>query len=88
MARWRYKIELSRVLAEVGEKFDLERVEENCPEECKEALAKEVSKAWPLRGFADDIRSAKSIAAVNRILARVYDEADRMLVWCGMPSFS
>ena len=80
---WRHKIELNAVLAKTSEDFDLERVEEDCPEEVKKLLSEEVKKAWPLARFAPKIMNAKSIAEVNRILENVYNEADRRAVWCG-----
>lgn len=81
---WRHKIELNKVMSDVCDKHDLSRVEEDCPEEVKEALATEIEKAWPIAHFCKKIRSAKSIAAVNRILERVYNDADRHAVWCGL----
>lgn len=80
---WRYKIELNKVLADMGDQFDLSCVEKRCPKAVKEALAKEVEKAAPLRRFASTILSAKSIAEVERILENVFNEADRSAVWCG-----
>jgi hypothetical protein len=68
MANWRYKIELNKVLTEMSEKHDLERHEEPCLKEVKEALANEIGKAWPLKRFCEKILKAKSIAEVNRIL--------------------
>ncbi len=81
---WRYKIDLAGALKKAGDKYDLEFVEENCPKEVKELLASEVKKAFPIAYFAPQIMKAKSIAAVNRILEKVYDEADRSAVWCGL----
>lgn len=84
MANWKHKIELNKVLADMGDKHDLSSVEEPCPDGVKEAIATELAKARPLQKFCTPIRKAVSIAAVNRILDRVYDEADRSLVWCGI----
>lgn len=84
MANWRYKIELNKVLTEMSEKHDLERHEEPCPKEVKEALAKELEKAWPLHRFCEKILNAKSIAQVNRILENVWNAADTEGVWCGL----
>lgn len=81
---WRYKIELRKVLSDMADQHDLERVEEPCPEEVKTAIATEIEKALPLHRFAKQIRQAKSIAAVNRILNKIYDEADQSAVWCGL----
>ncbi len=84
MAAWRYKIELNKVLTEMSEKHDLECHEEPCPKEVKEALAKELEKAWPLKRFCQKILDAKSIAQVNRILENVWNAADTERVWCGL----
>lgn len=84
MANWLYKIELNKVLSEMSEKHGLEREEEPCPAEVTEAIATELSKAFPLMRFAPKVKAAQSIAEVNRILARVFDEADKSKVWCGM----
>jgi hypothetical protein len=81
---WRFKIELNQVINTMSDKYDLSCVEEKCPKEVKEALANEVKKAWPLARFADRILKAKSIAAVNRILENVFNEADYQKVWCGI----
>ncbi len=84
MAEWQHRINLAGVLSAMGEKHDLSRVEEDCPEEVKEALAVEIRKAPPISHFAGRIKRAKSIAAVNRALAALYDDADRWKVWCGL----
>ena len=84
MANWRFQIQLNKVLADQEEKHDFSRVEEPCPQECLEELAVEVSKAWPLARFAGQLRKAKSIAEVNRILENVYNAADTHRVWCGL----
>jgi hypothetical protein len=81
---WRYKIELNKALTEMSEKYDLERHEEPCPKEVKEALASEIKKAWPLQRFCQKILDAKSIAQVNRILENVWNAADTERVWCGL----
>ena len=85
MANWRYTIDLHKVLGECEEQYDLEEVEFPCPEPVKTAIVAELDKAPPLRPFCADIKECKSIAAVNRVLDRVFNEADRKLVWCGMP---
>jgi hypothetical protein len=59
---WRHEINIHKVLREADEKYDLDFVEEDCPEEVKEALALEVAKAAPLVRFASSFRKAKSIA--------------------------
>lgn len=84
MANWRYKIELNQAISQVTEDYDLSRVEEPCPEEVRDILAKECEKAAPLRRFGQQFRDAKSIAEVNRILNDVFEEADKKLVWCGL----
>jgi hypothetical protein len=84
MTEWRHKINLAGVMFKCAEEHDLAHVEEDCPEEVKEAIATEIVKAWPLKRFAQTIRQAKSIAEVNRILENIYDEADRSSVWCGI----
>lgn len=80
---WREKINLNSVLAKMDSEHDLSRLEEDCPAEVKEAIAVEVAKSSTLGYFAGRIRRAKSIAAVNRVLARLFDEADKFKVWCG-----
>ena len=85
MANWLHKIELNAVIAEVSEEYDLECVEEKCPQEAKESLALEVEKAPPIAHFGALIRKCKSIAAVNRMLERIFNAADAQKVWCGMP---
>ena len=83
MANWRHKIQLNEVLAELDERFDFSRLEEDCPQEVKQTIADEVQKAFPLARFAKQILAAKSIAALDRVLEKVFDAADRELVWCG-----
>ena len=87
MAQWIEKIELNGVLGKAGEKFDLSRAEEDCPDEVKNDLAAEVAKSIWLSRFSGRLRGARSIAEVNRILEQVFDEADRHRVWCGLPSY-
>ena len=84
MRRWVCKIALGKVLAEIGEKHDLSRFEEPCPQEALDAIASEIQKAPQLLRFAHEMRACKSIAAANRVIERVYDEADRSGVWCGI----
>lgn len=86
MANWRYKITLNQTLSNLADEYDLKCVEEDCPQPVKEAIIKELLKANPLVGFVGQIRASKSIAAVNRVLEQVYNEADRNLIWCGMPN--
>jgi hypothetical protein len=81
---WQYTIDLAGVLDKACEEFDLSLVENDCPKAVKENIANELKKAFPLARFAPRIMKAKSIAAVNRILNTVYDEADRSKVWCGL----
>jgi hypothetical protein len=83
MANWRYKIQLNKVLADLDKDYDFSRLEEDCPPEAKEKIAQEIEKALPLNHLAGRVRNAKSIAALNRALEAVYNEADRTLVWCG-----
>jgi len=83
MANWKYKIELNAVTADMSEKHDLTRHEEDCPEEVKEAIATELEKVQPLEPFASRVRNTKSIAALNRLLSQIYDAADENSVWCG-----
>jgi len=84
MPVWIEKIELNKAIADSCEQFDLERVEEPMPDEAKALLMKEIRRSTRLSRFASEIEAAGSIAAVNRILERVYDEADRCRIWCGM----
>ena len=83
MAIWKYKIELGRVMDEMSDKFDFSRLEEDCPQEVKEAIAVEISKAPPLARFAKKVKSVKSNAEMNRVLDSIYDVADDELVWTG-----
>lgn len=85
MAKWKYSIKLHSAIAKADEMFDLSEVEKDCPEEAKEMLAVELEKALPLFRFASEIRKAKSIAKVNRILDKVLNTADAKSVWCGFP---
>ena len=85
MARWRESIELNKVVASVSDEFDLTRLEEDCPEEAKSRLAAEVEKSSWLRRHGKRLREARSIAEVNRILESVFEDADRHLIWCGLP---
>lgn len=84
MANWKYKNELNKVIREMSEKHDLSNFEEPCPEEVKTAIVAELDKAEPLQRFRGSIKNAKTIAALNRILGRVFDEADLSKVWCGL----
>lgn len=84
MANWRWTIDLKGILNKAADEHDLEKVELPCPDPVRNALAEEVSKAPPLRRFAGAIRAAETIAEVNRILNRVYEEADYAKVWCGL----
>lgn len=84
MGHWLHKIELRKVLDEMCDRHDLTRAEDDCPEEVKEAIAKELEKAPPLAHFAGQFRRCRAIAAVNRLLEKMYDEADRTRVWCGI----
>jgi hypothetical protein len=84
MTEWRYKIDLAGVMLKCAEEHDLSHAEEDCPAEVKEAIATEITKAWPLKRFAPVIRESKSIAEINRVLRNIYDEADRSSVWCGI----
>jgi hypothetical protein len=81
---WLYRIDLAGVMLQCAEKHDLTRVEEDCPEDVKELIAVEISKADPLKRFAESVRNSKSIAELNRILQKIYDEADFRRVWCGL----
>jgi len=84
MANWKYQIELNQVINDLSEQYDLECPKEPCPQEVKEALAKELQKAPPLAHYAKKIQKATSIAQVNRILNSVFNTADASLVWCGL----
>ena len=84
MANWQHSIELNGVVSEMNDRYDLSRVEEDCPDAVKVALANEIRKARPIAGYANDIIACVSIAELNRMLDRVYDSADKNLVWCGM----
>lgn len=84
MANWRHKIELNQVIEDLSEKYNLSCHEEDCPQEVKEGIAKEIEKAWPIKRHADEVRKVKSIAALYRRLDLVFDDADTHLVWCGM----
>lgn len=81
---WREHIDIAGVLEVMSEKYDLEREEEPCPPEVGEALAAEASKSIWLNRFGSELRASKSIAETNRILNRLYNDADRHRVWCGM----
>ncbi len=81
MADWRYRIALNKVIEEMNEKYDLSHQEDPCPQEVLDALSKEVSKAPPLVHFVGRIKRVKTVAALNRALSEVFDEADRFLVW-------
>ena len=82
---WSEKIDLNRLLTKLDEEYDLERVEENCPQAVKEAIVAEIRKSTWLASYAEDVLACKSIAAVNRCLQKIYDVADIRRVWCGMP---
>ncbi len=84
MANWQENIDLNGVLAKVGDEFDLSCVEKKCPKPVKDAIVAEIGKSSRLRNYGPLIQRARSIAEVNRILERVYNEADRIGVWCGM----
>ena len=83
---WIEKIELNEAIAEASDKFDLSRHEEPMPQGAKAIICAALKTSTWLRRFERDIEAAKSIAEANRILARVFDAADRHRVWCGMPS--
>ena len=87
MAAWTQKIDIHGVIGRADKKYDLSRLEEDCPEEVKADLAAEVEKCCLWR-FAPRLREARSIAEVNRILEAVFNAADRERVWCGLPSFA
>lgn len=81
---WLHKIDLHEVLRKADDEFDLSRHEEECPHDVKIMLAKEIRKAPPIASYAQKILNSKSIAGVNRILERLYNEADQKRVWCGI----
>lgn len=83
MAQWRYKILLNETISRLSEEHDLTRFEEPCPEVVKTDICAELNKAAPLCRFVKDVEKCKTIAALNRLLVRIFDEADRSLVWCG-----
>lgn len=84
MANWKEKIELAEVLRKVSDENDLSEVERVCPKVVKDALCKEITKSSRLKHFVPRIRSARSIAAVNRVIEQVYNTADVEKVWCGL----
>ena len=84
MAKWNEHIELNAAINRACDEFDLTCHEEDCPTEVKEMLATELAKSQRLGHFANQMRSVKSIAAMNRLLVRVYDEADRFKIWLGL----
>ena len=80
---WREKIELNAVLDKCNEKYDLSCVELNAPEEVKEWISQEIRKSIWLNRHITPIKNAKTIAELNRILERVFNDADQYKVWCG-----
>jgi flagellar motor switch protein FliM len=84
MTNWRYRIELAKVLEKCNENHDLSHYEEECPQDVKDLIAAEISKAWPLTRLAPRVTESKTIAELNRVLQLVYDVADAELVWCGI----
>lgn len=84
MANWQEKLELNTILSDLSDKYDLERLEEPVPEEVKTAIATELKKSRWLVQYASKIENSKSIAETNRVLEKVYDAADRHLVWLGL----
>lgn len=83
MAQWTHKIDLNEVIGRMSDEHDLTRLERKCPKEVKDAIAAEIEKASPIARFGPQVRKAKSIAEVTRVLADVFDAADRERVWCG-----
>lgn len=83
MPVWLEKIELNQAIAKANDEYDLSRLEEPVPDAVKEQLAAVLKPSMWLSRFAAKIQSCKSIAELNRVLAQVYDAADRHRVWCG-----
>ena len=84
MANWIEKIELNKAINIATEQYDLSRHEEPCPNEVKELIIAELNRSQILRRFAISVKKVKSIAALNRLLVQIYDEADYRKVWCGL----
>lgn len=82
---WQYKISLNKVLSQLNDEFDFEKLEAPCPQEAKTAIAVEIARALPLKRFRQQIIDCQTIAEMNRVLERIYDAADRSKVWCGFP---
>lgn len=82
MAAWRERIALNHVIEQMNKKYGLDRAEDDCPEEVKEAIATELLKSRALGHYAGKVRKVKAIAALSRLLSRIYDDADQHLVWC------
>lgn len=84
MTNWRQRIDLNGAIARANEAHDLTRVEESPPAEVVEMLCRELEKSEVLRRHVKPLRACLSIAALNRRLSLVFDDADRGRVWCGM----
>jgi len=67
----------------MSEKYDLSEHEKECPKEVKDVLITEIERAEPLKFFVGSIRRSKSIAELNRVINRIFDTADKELVWTG-----
>ena len=85
MANWKYKINLNGLITTLTEEYDLTDDDSFCPDPVKKQLAEEVKKAFPLSHFAVMLLEAETVGDVNSILADIFDDADRKLVWCGFP---
>lgn len=84
MAMWREKIGLNKAIAKANDQFDLTRLEEPCPQEVKDMICAEIKKSNVLNCHVFRIQSCKTIAELNRKLERVFDDADKFLIWCGL----
>ncbi len=80
---WAYSIELNKLLSDFDSKYDFSIVEEECPKEVLDATCEEISKSIFLSKFKCEVKKCKSIAAFNRVLEKIYNEADRRRIWCG-----
>ncbi len=80
--RWIYECDLNGAIRRNNKQHDLSRHEEPIPPEVVTTICAELQKAPPLARFVREVCEAKSIAALNRILTNVFDEADRRRVWC------
>lgn len=83
MPHWAEKIELNKAISLANDRHDLSRHEEQVPDEVKALLNAELGKSLILCHFVQRVNACKSIAALNREIAKIYDQADQHRVWCG-----